>query len=41
MNNQNLYNNLKNTSFWRIGVVEKNPYNIDNIYKNKFSIKQL
>lgn len=34
----NPYKNLPPSSFWKTGVASENPYNIEGIYKKKFSI---
>jgi len=39
LNNINPYSNLQNYAFWKLGVAQEDPCNIDNIYVKKFSIK--
>ena len=35
----NPYKDLPSSSFWKSGVTQENPYEINNIYKKKFDIK--
>ena len=37
---QNPYKNLPNKSFWKSGVVDENPLNIQSLYKKKFNISE-
>ena len=39
MDHLNPYSNLHNHAFWKLGVAQEDPLNIDNIYAKKFSIK--
>ena len=35
---KNPYSDLHKSAFWKTGVVEENPYAIEEIYKKKFNI---